>query len=260
MFPDFKFLGMSLYEICFCIGIITALVIFRIIAEKKSASAKIQNFILINACISIIAGYCSAVLFQAVYNYFDSGIFEVTKNTGATFLGGLIGGVVVFLLVYYIFGYFYFKDKEHIVFTPWLLSLAGAAISGAHAFGRLGCFFVGCCYGIEVKGFWGVFMNGKEVLPVQLFESIFLFLLCGVLLFLQIKKADFKTGLPIYMITYGVWRFFIEYLRGDERGKFVVKFLSPSQFQSLILILSGIIIFILMVRIYGKEKNNNLKN
>jgi phosphatidylglycerol:prolipoprotein diacylglycerol transferase len=254
MFPDVRILGMSLYEVCFCIGVISALAVFRIVAEKKKASAKIQNFILINGVISIIAGYASAVLFQAIYNYFDTGIFEINMSTGATFLGGLIGGVSVFLIIYFVVGRFYFKEKEHIYFTPWLLSLAGPAIAAAHAFGRLGCFFVGCCYGIEVKGFWGAYMNGKEVLPVQLFESIYLFILATVLLVLQLKKPDFRFGLPIYMTCYGIWRFFIEYLRGDDRGQFIVKFLTPSQFQSVIMVTGGIIMLIVMIKLYGKKK------
>lgn len=254
MFPDFRFLGMSFYEIFFCIGIISALVIFRVIAEKNKASAKLQNFVLVNACVSIISGYFSAVLFQAVYNYFDDGVFEITKNTGATFLGGLIGGVLVFLIIYFGIGFFYFKDKEHIEFTPKLLSLAGAAIASAHGFGRLGCFFVGCCYGIEVKGFWGVYMNGKEVLPVQLYESIFLFILAAIILMLMLKKDRFLFGLPVYMISYGIWRFFIEYLRGDDRGSFIIEFLSPSQFQSIMLFVAGVITLVIMGKIYGREK------
>ena len=45
--------------------------------------------------------------------------------------------------------------------------------------------------------------------------------------------------MPIYMAVYGVWRFFIEYFRGDHRGETVVKFLTPSQLVAVILVLGA---------------------
>ena len=38
---------------------------------------------------------------------------------------------------------------------------------------------------------------------------------------------------------YGVWRFFIEYARGDYRGETFVSFLTPSQLIAVLLIVIG---------------------
>jgi prolipoprotein diacylglyceryltransferase len=50
-------------------------------------------------------------------------------------------------------------------------------------------------------------------------------------------------NMPIYMVGYGIWRFLIEYLRGDERGAGLVSFLSPSQLTAVLLIIGGAVLF-----------------
>ena len=45
--------------------------------------------------------------------------------------------------------------------------------------------------------------------------------------------------MPVYLVGYGIWRFFIEFARSDDRGATVVSFLSPSQLIALLLIAAG---------------------
>lgn len=259
MYPYEIILGMGLYEICIAAGVIAALVLFRILAERRNMSAKYQNFILINAFVSVVCGYVSAVVFQAYYNYLESGIFEIKNNTGATFLGGLIGGTAVFLIVYFGIGYFVFKGTSpRSPFAEFadLQSIAGASIAAAHGLGRLGCFFAGCCHGLRNDGFFGLYMKnpGYKVLPVQLYECVFLIALSAVIFVLLFRNNSFRYGLVIYMISYGIWRFLIEYLRGDDRGAFLIRFLSPSQFTSLLLIAGGIVLFVILLKKYGRKE------
>ncbi|MGN1445193.1 MAG: prolipoprotein diacylglyceryl transferase family protein, partial [Eubacteriales bacterium] len=82
-----------------------------------------------------------------------------------------------------------------------------------------------------------------KVIPVQLYEAIFLFALCALLIYRFLKGK--RYGMPIYMLTYGVWRFLIEYLRDDERGQTIVSFLTPSQLISVVLILGSAVVFAL---------------
>jgi prolipoprotein diacylglyceryltransferase len=79
-----------------------------------------------------------------------------------------------------------------------------------------------------------------------LFEALFLFALCGVLLLLM--KTGRRHQMPVYMMSYSTWRFLIEYARADDRGQTVVSFLSPSQLFSVLLMLGGIVI--LAVELY----------
>jgi phosphatidylglycerol:prolipoprotein diacylglycerol transferase len=82
--------------------------------------------------------------------------------------------------------------------------------------------------------------------PIQLFEAIFLFALTAVLLVLFFKNNGKKKFplLPTYAFFYGVWRFLIEFWRGDERGKTIVPFLSPSQLIAVLLIVASIAYFV----------------
>lgn len=240
MYPNELIFGITLYDICFAGGVLAALICFRLLADKTKMSAKLFNFCLMTAVFAVIGGYLSSVLFQAVYNYEETGVFEINAGTGMTFYGGLIGGAAVFILIYFVIGHFVFPGNDHVVRLPHIARLAACSIPLAHAIGRIGCLMAGCCHGIATDSVFGVHMwayTDEKVLPVQLYESIFLFCLFAVLLRRALRHA--KCNLQIYMIAYGVWRFAIEYLRGDDRGGTFISFLSPSQLTALVLIIGG---------------------
>ena len=265
MYPFEIFLGMDLYSIFLLIGVISAFAVWRICADRRNISAKLQNLVLFTAFFSVVLGYLGSVLFQAVYNFFETGIFEITKNTGATFLGGLISGAAVFLLIYFGGGAIIFRngEKEQLTRFTDLLTIGGGCISSAHAFGRIGCFFAGCCYGKPTEAWYGIRLYDMDynTIPVQLFESGFLFLLFGIIMFLNMKKPDFKFGLVIYTVSYGIWRYFAEYMRGDDRGEFIIKCFTPSQFSSLVIIAIGIILALILYKIYyGKNAKKATDN
>ena len=86
--------------------------------------------------------------------------------------------------------------------------------------------------------------------PTQLYEAAFLFVLFAVSVYLILKK-DFKHTLSLYLIAYGVFRFLIEYVRGDDRGE-LVGFVSPSQFWSIFMAAAGVAILFVMNHILNK--------
>lgn len=109
-----------------------------------------------------------------------------------------------------------------------------------HAFGRVGCFMGGCCYGIEAS--WGFVYhnalspeaNGVMRVPVQLIEAGFNLLIFAALLALFIKRRCGGKLIYIYMLIYPAVRFALEFLRGDAiRGALFG--LSTSQWISIIL-------------------------
>ena len=120
------------------------------------------------------------------------------------------------------------------------LSVIPCTILVAHGFGRLGCLMAGCCHGARTDAWYGVetIYPGSRVVPVQLFEALFLCALTGVLLVLM--KRGLRHQMPAYMLNYGAWRFLIEYARADDRGETIVRFLSPSQLFALLLMLGGV--------------------
>ena len=136
-------------------------------------------------------------------------------------------------------------------FVSNVLIIAPACITIAHGFGRIGCFFAGCCYGIETDSIWGIKFPhlNHNVYPTQLYEAIFLFILFGVL-FVLAYKFKFKYTFSVYLASYGIFRFLIEFIRGDDRGAYFLG-LSPSQMFSLV----GIIISIILIVVLKKKKN-----
>ena len=236
------------YGLFIAIGILCAFATLFYYAKIKRAEARFIDFIFYNGIASIALGFGSAALFQATYNYIDHPELGFRIGSGMTFIGGLIGGVVVFLAIYFIFRKRYQTRLYEVV------SALPCSILIAHAFGRIGCFFAGCCYGKPTDSFLGVLFPGhtEKVHPTQLYEAAFLFIMFAVCFWLVMKK-DFKHNLSVYLISYGIFRFINEYFRGDERGEFV-SIVSPSQFWSILMVVAGIAVIFFMNYLLKKEK------
>lgn len=243
MLPDVTFLSVDLYTWMIILGVVAAVVAFRLLGDKVGISAKVFNFALAVAVCCVVVGYGSAVLFQAYYHWKDTG--KWVWDAGATFYGGLIGAALVFLAAYFGIGHFLFKkDKHHIAELDKVAACAFPSIVLAHSFGRIGCLFAGCCYGKLTDSWLGVTMlvhgEWQKRLPTQLFEAIFLALLFVALVYMLVGKKSLYTP-SVYLIGYGVWRFVIEYVRDDgERGSSGISWLTPSQLTAIVLVLVGV--------------------
>ncbi len=253
----FGILPIHLYGVMIAIGLLACFFVLFEYGKFLGFSEDEIDFTFYNGVVAIVVGFLGAALWQAVYNYIDdlkngvqNPVFDV-KNAGITVIGGLIVGAACFLLGAYIF------RKKHKFLITRLVVFAPCCITVAHAFGRIGCFFAGCCYGKPAEGFFsflGVsFVPGSAayskfgstpLYPTQLFEAAFLFALFGVLSYLALKK-NYKYTLPVYMAAYGMWRFLIEFVRADERGSFIGT-LSPSQTQSIIIVLAAVGVYFLL--------------
>ena len=248
MLPDKIFGLFSMYGLMIGVGIILCFVVLYIYGKRAKMNSKFLDFVFYNGIVSIIGGFFFAFLVQAILDYIahpENGF----HFQNITFMGGLLGGAGIFLI-----GYFIFRKKYPKGEILKLLQIVPCCILIAHAFGRIGCFCAGCCYGIETDSWLGIEFPahpGVKVYPTQLFEAIFLFLLfalCSILFY----KRNFKYNLPLYMIGYGVFRFCIEFIRGDDRGAFILG-MSPSQFWSIFLILGGIAVIFLIKYLYKKQ-------
>lgn len=152
---------------------------------------------------------------------------------GAVFYGGLLGGLAA--------GALYLRIRR-LPFAAYA-DIAAPAIPLFHAFGRIGCFLGGCCYGIPWEG--GITYtralspeaNGVARFPVQLLESALLFALFFLLAALFRLGALRGKLLALYLAVYAVLRFLLEFLRGDAiRGVYFG--LSTSQWISLAILLA----------------------
>lgn len=244
-------LSVYMYGLMIAVGILCCFWVLFSYSKILSIPAKYVDFIFYAAIASIVIGFIGSAAWQGLFNYIDDiqngkdAVFSL--NGGITAIGGLLTGALTFIVIALCF------RKKY----PYLLSkvvvVAPSCMTIAHAFGRLGCFFAGCCYGRPVEdgdffGFLGVvFQPGSTayskfgntpLYPTQLFEAIFLFIIFGVTSYLLIKKR-FRYSMPVYLASYGIWRFFIEFLRDDYRGSFL-GVLTPSQTQSIFLVVLAI--------------------
>lgn len=255
MYPNNLFsifgIGIDLYSICFVVGIILCLV-FTIFAMKKSGySSSAIDTIIIIGIVSIALGLLVGVLIQSFYDFIEnpSAGFKITGSM--TFIGGLLGGVIIFLGLYFLYVYAInprLKDgnffKSNMNKGVWyLLRIAPISITIAHGFGRIGCLFAGCCHGKETTAWYGIWNEsvGAKTVPIPLYEAIFLFVLSAVMIVL-LFKFHLKDNMSIYLVSYGIWRFVIEFFRDDHRGN-LIPGLTPSQFWSILMVVGGIALF-----------------
>jgi len=103
-----------------------------------------------------------------------------------------------------------------------ILALADYVITAlplGHAFGRIGCFLNGCCYGTPADVPWSVYQQGALRHPVQLYEALLNLIIYILLILAYRRRKQNENGkiLAIYCIIYPLGRFLLEFLRGDER-------------------------------------------
>lgn len=191
------------------------------------------------AFFGIISGIIGAKIFEIIFyewnDFVKAPISTLFSGGGWMYYGaeivGVIGGVTYLLI------------KKLPVLKP--LDIAAFAFMIAHSFGRLGCFFAGCCYGTPTNCFTGVIFPGQHIRvhPTQLYESIPLFLAFVFFWSMRKKFAVPGTIFASYIIYYGILRFFIEFLRYDAYT-FGFLGLRPSQYIALFLFITGIIILV----------------
>ena len=153
---------------------------------------------------------------------------------GFVFYGGLILSIV--------FLSFYKSFKLPLTLNT-LWSLLSALTLG-HAIGRLGCLLAGCCFGAPTELWWGIHLHGANRHPTQILESLGLILIS----LMVVKSKPSLKSAAIYFMGYGILRFGIECLRGDEiRGLWGM--FSPSQWISF-----GLILFGLTLTVFNQNK------
>lgn len=149
--------------------------------------------------------------------------FEALRY-GFVFYGGLIGGLA--------FGLWH-ANRAKLPFLK-LADWCMAALALGHGIGRFGCLAAGCCYGRHTELPWGIEMAGDlSRHPTQVYEALLNLVLFAVLARAVLPRvADGRlprgSGLAGYVLGYAALRFAVEFLRGDDRGAFVLG-LSPSQ-------------------------------
>lgn len=231
-------LRIAAYALFACIGLFFFMMLVYVRIERLNIS--FRKFLVLILFLVIGVGIGSKLFFiltktgDVIKNFSITYLLRTIATSGFVFYGGLFGAII---------GMWIYSKIFKISF-PTLANIITPGFSMFHAFGRIGCFFAGCCYGKIAS--WGFALeNEPEVLriPVQLIESVILILLTIFLLIVDKKFQDKIMLLPIYLIIYAICRFILEIYRGDEiRGIFIG--LSTSQWISVFVILGVCVLLI----------------
>ena len=160
-------------------------------------------------------------------------VFAIWKG-GLVFYGGLIGAVAV--------GIWYVRRHQLPLWKT--ADILAPYIALGHMFGRLGCFFAGCCYGAPTLSSLGIIFNdprslaplGIALYPTQLFEAggEFMNFLLLVMLYRH-RKFDGQV-FWLYPALYSMLRFVVEFFRGDAaRGVWFGGVISTSQIIAVLM-------------------------
>jgi phosphatidylglycerol:prolipoprotein diacylglycerol transferase len=238
------------YGFLVSLGVVVAILLIQKLAKAQGMDPdKVWNL----AIIFVFAGIVGAklLMFIAEWDTYAANPREIftlsTLQAGGVFSGGVVLAVIA--------GAWYMR-RNHMpglrtadVFAP------GLALG--HAFGRLGCFSAGCCFGRETTLPWGVVFHnplahevggvplGVHVHPTQIYEML-VELANFAILFWMLKHKKFEGQVVgAYMFIYGVARFFLEFLRGDPgRGQLFGTWMTETQGIALAMVIGGTILWL----------------
>ena len=237
-----------MYGLMIAIGFVTALYVAIYRGKKKGLREDI--FYGIFYCAIIGGALGSRILYYIVeipHIINDPSILWNFK-VGYVVYGGIIGGILAS----------YRDCRVEKVNVLEYFDLVMPEVSLAQGFGRLGCFFAGCCYGRPTDAWYGITFthsqmapNGVSLIPTQLISSAADFIFAAVLMFYASKSPKKGRVASMYMVLYGIGRFSIEFLRNDYRGS--VGILSTSQFISIAVVAIGLIIYVMVPKLQSSE-------
>ena len=251
MFPFVSFLGheVSSYVFLGLIGFFASILVAGFRCPRYGLSRQEPVYIGLFAGIGMLLG--GVLLFsvtQLQTMWLLRGFFlQFPMQFLSVLFGGMVfyGGLVGALVGVYVYSRFY-KASFDIA-----MRLAVPVFPLAHFFMRLGCFAVGCCYGIPHP--MGIAFtqslgapNNTPLIPVQLFEAFANLIIFAALWIYTKKERHWLPVAALYAFLYATVRFFFEFLRGDMVRGTIFGF-PTSQVISAVVILSCLIMYCLRV-------------
>jgi phosphatidylglycerol:prolipoprotein diacylglycerol transferase len=177
---------------------------------------------------------------------------------GLVFYGGLIGGLVAGAVWCRVRGLRFLRMAD----------ICAPGVALGLAFGRMGCFSVGCCYGKPIDWPFGiewpwaaVFLEGQvpaalrgvALHPTQNYATFGALAIFTAVALIR-RRRDFEgQAISALLILYGIWRSILELFRFDVGRGFVLpeyfgQNLSTSQAISIPMVLAGAVAYLVLRR------------
>jgi len=252
----FQIAGVTVYAYGFFIvlGFVTAVVLAGLKIRKSNIGISFENVVDL-FFYTVLSAFIGARLLFVLINFDDyrqhpMQIFKIWEG-GLVFYGGLILAVIVS------FGYLRWRRLPLWKFADLISPLIALGLS----FGRMGCFFAGCCYGRETSLPWAVVFKNPDSLaqlnvplhPTQLYDAANGLALFFFLNWMEKRKSFEGQIFWLFLFLYSVTRFFIEYFRGDPRGFLFGNLLSTSQGVGILLAITSMFMLFYMKKQVRRE-------
>ena len=239
-------LSIHIYGICIAIGGLITFFIFC--KDKKTQNLISENTIITIFQIILISGFFGGRIFEILSqpSQFDDLLYLFRFwEPGLSILGAVITTTLSLTI------YLLYKKVSLLKILDRIALYAPLMQS----FGRLGCFFAGCCYGLPTTNqFFSISYTNKNHLaplncslhPVQLYSSLLLLFIFLFLYFIVQNKTQ-KPGLLLfyYLLLISIERFFTDFIRWDRI------FINNSSSLSFISIHQWIALGICLISILG---------
>jgi phosphatidylglycerol:prolipoprotein diacylglycerol transferase len=246
---EFGRLVIPTYGVLVALGVLAGLTLALALARRLGVTHGINPDKLWNlSLIGILAAIVGAKLLLILDNWSAFRAAPVlvlgltTFRSGGVFLGG-------FALAFIACLFYALRARLPLLRT---MDIAAPAIALGHGIGRMGCLAAGCCYGRPTTLPWGITFHsqfaarttgvplGIPLHPTQVYESITEFALCAILLWLFSRRHNDGEIMGFWLFSYGLARFFLEFLRGDAgRGSVFGGALSVTQLLAVLMVIAG---------------------
>lgn len=212
------------YGFLFALGVLLGIVVSLRSARQAGLDVNTIGDFLFYMLICSLLG-AKLLLFVTRFSFYLSnpGELKYLLTSGGIFYGGVICGLA--FAVWFI--------RRHKLDFAVMADIIAPALALGHFFGRLGCFFAGCCYGREAGScpiavtFHDSTAGNLTGIPlhIPLFPTQLIEALCELLIFILLyfflrrRKAYAGRLFVVYIALYSLVRFSVEYFRGDaDRG------------------------------------------
>ena len=247
--------AISWYGVLFGMGFLVALVLSSQLCNERGINPDFPYTLIWFIFPLSILG--ARIYYLAFHGGIDSiiDIFTFWKG-GLAVYGGIIGGLIGLII-----GCLW-KKVDIIAMTD----VAAPLLAIGQFFGRIGCIFGECCYGVEVANkalHWfpiSVKVHGTYYYATNFYESIINLVLFFVLTILLRKIKIKGVNTCAYLVGYGLIRFILETFRAQEQTLFIGNY-PVSKLVSIVCVLIGVIgiTTLLIVNNYKNNKSNEEK-
>ncbi len=211
LFPIYGSLGIKSYGFCIAVGVL--LVTYLALRDPRRKRLLTTDQFLSLLSWTIIAGTLGGWIMAIITEHPQT--IEEVFSAGLSILGCVIG-IFLFLLWY--------LHANKLPLLP-ILDLFGTYVALAQSFGRVGCFFAGCCYGLPATVSWAVTYSDTEsyaptcvpLHPSQLYSAGVLFLIF-LFIYGYLRHVLKKPGqlMSSYLLLISIERFCTDYFRTDH--------------------------------------------